>query len=71
MAACVGCAAREGDSGWQHCSEEEELWGGGGVSHTHAQNMGPSVTVLGLQSSSPKQDLLLGPEMPKRETGEE
>ena len=45
--------------------------GGRGVSHTHAQNMGPCVTVLGLQSSSPKQDLLLGPEMPKSETGEE
>lgn len=70
MAACVGCAAHEGDSGWQ-LPRGGGAVGVGGVSHSHAQNMGPCITVLGLQSSSPQQDLLLGPEMPKRETGEE
>lgn len=45
---------------------------GCGVSHSHAQNIGPCVTVLGPQSSSPQQDIvLLGPETPNRETGEE
>ena len=33
MAASVGCAAREGDSGWQHSSEEQQLWGAGGLPH--------------------------------------
>ena len=42
MAACVGCAAREGDSGWQHCSEEEELWGAGGSPTPMPKIWGPA-----------------------------